>query len=137
MAIISPWWFYLIDVFGGLELLSSTIAICTFFIAPISFCVKHTSSSSASRLLKRHGEGDSDYIESKTLSIVTDKIFKVSSILFVICSLLTVSIPSKETMYTMMVANMVTYENVEVATDVIKDGVDYILQAFEEGEDAE
>jgi hypothetical protein len=38
-------------------------------------------------------------------------------------------------MYTMMVANVVTYENVEIATDAIKDSVDYIVEVFEGGND--
>ncbi len=36
-------------------------------------------------------------------------------------------IPSQETMYKMLVTNYVTYENAEIATDAIKDSVDYIF----------
>jgi hypothetical protein len=37
MAIISPWWFYLIDVFGGLESLFVAGTIACFLVVPISF----------------------------------------------------------------------------------------------------
>ena len=44
-------------------------------------------------------------------------------------------IPTEETMYQMLVANYVTDKNIETATDVIKDSVDYIFEKIEEGEE--
>lgn len=41
-------------------------------------------------------------------------------------------IPTKETMYQMLVANYVTDKNIEIAADVIKDSVDYIFEKIEE-----
>ena len=51
-------------------------------------------------------------------------------ILIVICisaGVYTVT-PSEETMYKMLVAQYVTYENVDKATESIKEGVDYIFK---------
>ena len=135
MAIISPWWVYLIDLFGGLERLFVIGVIACFIVVPISFIVGFMCESEAQDLLISFGSEDSDYIVNKEISNVCCKIFKLSIILFAVCSLLTAVIPSKETMYTMMVANCVTYENVETATDVIKDGVDYIFEKLNIDED--
>ncbi len=44
----------------------------------------------------------------------------------------TAIIPSKETMYTMLVSNYVTYNNIEKASNVIKDSVDYIFDKLED-----
>lgn len=63
------------------------------------------------------------------------KPFKCISIAAIIISCLTVFIPKEETMYKMMVANYVTYENVEIATDAIQDGVDYIMDKINGNED--
>lgn len=131
MAIISPWWFYLIDLFRGLESLFVVGTIACFFVVPISFIGEFMCELDAQDWLRKYGSEDSDYIASKKISNVCHKIFKLSSILLAVCSLLNVVIPSKETMYTMMVANFVTYENVEIATNAIKDSVDYIVEVFE------
>lgn len=42
-----------------------------------------------------------------------------------------VVIPSEETMYKMLVAQYVTYENVDKATESIKEGVDYIFKKLD------
>ena len=59
---------------------------------------------------------------------------KRTAITLVISILGLTFIPTKETMYKMLVANFVTYENVETATDAIKDSVDYIFEKLD-GED--
>ena len=135
MVIISPWWFYLIDLFGGLKSLFVVCVITCFFVVPISFFVELMYESDAQDWLRKYGSEDIYYISSKKMSNVWHKVFKLSSMLLVVCSLLSAVIPSKETMYTMMFANFVTYENVETATDVIKDGVDYIFEKLNIDED--
>lgn len=42
-----------------------------------------------------------------------------------------IAIPSKETIYKMLVSKYVTYENIDKATDTIKDGVDYIFEKLD------
>lgn len=44
--------------------------------------------------------------------------------------LLSVFVPSKETLLSMMVAKFATYENAELTVDAIKDAVDYIVAAI-------
>lgn len=62
------------------------------------------------------------------------KFFKTTSKMIIagcVIALVHTAIPSKETMYTMLVANYVTYDNVEKATDVIKNSVDYIFDKID------
>ena len=60
---------------------------------------------------------------------------KRAAITLVISILGLVFIATKETMYQMLVANYVTDKNIETATDVIKNSVDYIFEKIEEGEE--
>lgn len=52
---------------------------------------------------------------------------KVLIVLCIVAGVYTVT-PSEETMYKMLVAQNVTYENVDKATEAIKDRVDYIFK---------
>lgn len=58
--------------------------------------------------------------------------FKRVLILFMIFVVMTALIPSKQTMYTMLVADQLTYENVDKLSDSAKDAVDYIFDKIEE-----
>lgn len=58
--------------------------------------------------------------------------FKRVLILFMIFVVMTALIPSKQTMYTMLVADQLTYENVDKLSDSAKDTVDYIFDKIEE-----
>lgn len=46
-----------------------------------------------------------------------------------------VTIPSKDVMYKMLVSKYVTYENIDKATNTIKDGVNYIFEKLDGGKD--
>lgn len=54
--------------------------------------------------------------------------FKKLSIVACIITSVYIVTPSEETMYKMLVAQYVTYENVDKATESIKEGVDYIFK---------
>lgn len=109
--IINPWIFYLIDVLVELEFLFG-LASLIFMLVTILFSIAW-------------------WDEKKTYAIW----LKASIIATLVCSLITSAIPSKETMYTMLVSSYVTTDNIETATDVIKDSVDYIFEKFNEGEE--
>ena len=59
---------------------------------------------------------------------MSHKIEKICLIACIVTGTFNLIIPSQKTMYTMLVANFVTYENVETATESIKDSVDYIFE---------
>ena len=68
--------------------------------------------------------------EDKTI-LKLKKGLKLSIIPIVITSVMYIAIPSEETVYKMLVSKYVTYENIDKATDTIKDGVDYIFEKLD------
>lgn len=112
--IINPWVFYLIDIFSefkGLFHFVVIFGICLIAFFGILYIV----------------EGSDKYIGFA---------FKKRFLIPLFVSILGYCvIPSKETMYAMLIANVTTYENVEVVTDSIKNSVDYIMDKFDSKEE--
>lgn len=117
MAIINPWIFYLIDVLSSLKGISLTVILITI-LGLIGAMV-------VTVIAKCDSFCDDDSDRFITLSIKLLK--KLLIILCISFGVYTVT-PSEETMYKMLVAQNVTYENVDKATEAIKDGVDYIFK---------
>lgn len=122
MPIINPWTFYLIDVLSTLKGVSRFATFITIFalifIAIITAYFKVQDSCYGS-------ENNIEVIEILT------RFFK--KFLIVACIAISVFIvtPSEETMYKMLVAQNVTYENVDKAQEEIKETVDYIFKKLE------
>lgn len=122
MPIINPWTFYLIDVLSTLKGVSRFATFITIFalifIAIITAYFKVQDSCYGS-------ENNIEVIEILT------RFFK--KLLIVACIAISVFIvtPSEETMYKMLVAQNVTYENVDKAQEEIKETVDYIFKKLE------
>ena len=121
MPIISPWIFYLISVFDALKIILTIVSIALGFVMVFLlagfFC-------------------NLEYYSDVKEAWEDYKWIKKFVVGLIVILLLLVVIPSKETMYTMLVADNVTYENVEIATDTIKDGVDYIFEKLD-GDDSD
>ncbi|MFR7590240.1 MAG: hypothetical protein ACLUVC_02260 [Longibaculum sp.] len=107
MSIINPWIFYWINILDN-------ISIFCIIAALISVCIIIVD------IIERY--------ESRKICIIC-------GIVLTICTLFIIFIPSKETMYAMLIADNVTYENVDYATNAIKDGVDYIFEKIEGSEE--
>ena len=60
------------------------------------------------------------------------KPFRFGKWLFIISTALVILIPSKEEMYTMLVADTVTYEMVDTVGEGVKGTVDYIVDAVDQ-----
>lgn len=58
------------------------------------------------------------------------KICKKFLIGCIVCSILAIWLPSKETSYQMLVASYVTTDNIDIAINSIKSCVDYIVEVF-------
>ena len=110
--IISPWIFYLINVMQNL----STALEYLLLILIVWFAFKIIA------ILWEHSFEE---------FILYAKNVWQTLILICVVSVMMIIIPSEETMYTMLVANYVTYDNVEKATDAIKDSVDYIFDKID------
>lgn len=119
MAIINPWIFYLIEVLNGLKEVS-VVAIFTTIIMLICIGI-------ATLWLRSE---DSFYRSDKNASTIKAYIRAFKKLSIVACVITSVYIvtPSEETMYKMLAAQYVTYENVDKATESIKEGVDYIFK---------
>lgn len=115
--IISPWLVYLINV------------LMNFQGVTILFLLFAGGSFAAFGLVVIALMGDDEY--EKTFSNCL-KGLKISGILFSVFLIISILIPSKETMYTMLVADQVTYENVDKLGEGAKETVDYIFDKIEE-----
>lgn len=120
MPIVSPWIFYLINLLSNI---SNLCSILTFVLSLVF-----------SGLILYQWITRLDLDDEIWESFI--KWLKRTAIILVISILGLTFIPTKETMYQMLVANYVTDKNIETATDVIKDSVDYIFEKIEaEGEE--
>lgn len=119
MSVISPWLFYIIDLLGKLR----EMAIIVFWIIVVTIFI-----TGFFALL------EGEYWEDKIIQKLK-KALKLSVIPIVISSVMYVAIPSKDVMYKMLVSKYVTYENIDKATNTIKNGVDYIFEKLDGGKD--
>lgn len=119
MSVISPWLFYIIDLLDKLR----EVAIIVFWIIVVTILI-----TGFVALL------EGEYWEDKIIQKLK-KALKLSVIPIVISSVMYVTIPSKDVMYKMLVSKYVTYENIDKATNTIKDGVDYIFEKLDGGKD--
>lgn len=109
MPIISPWLIYLIGIseeVGTFLLLASASTVATYIIIALLNLIDK-------ELLE-------DYIDKNKLKILR-RFAIVSTVLYIL-------LPSKEIMVAMFVADNVTYENLEIVGETIKDSVDYIFE---------
>lgn len=109
--IINPMWFYWIDVISGLEVFAITILVlaCMGISGLLMVCA--------------FDESLDPFRKNKRLAAA-----------FLVCAFLSANIvvfvPSKETMITMVVAQNVTTENIEKATDTVKSMIDYTVETY-------
>ncbi len=112
---INPIWFYLIGVCEKVFALSSFIA-CIFGAGTIIISIG---------IISNKIDGD-----DKMVNLLT-KYVKPFTIIAVVFMILACAIPSKETCEEMMIASVVTHENVEQAKDDVKSIVDYVFDRIE------
>ena len=109
---INPWIFYLIDLADTIHKFFSTISLISIaFIVSVLVI---------------------DWCEDNNFEYIA----KIKKYLFLvpICLLIAIFTPSKDTCKEMLVASIVTHENVDYGKEQIKDIIDYIFEKFEEEE---
>lgn len=116
---INPIWFYLMNVCDGLGTLSSIVGGVFGFgtIALIALGLFAWAHEEDWNSFKKH--------------------IKLSLIITVVFLSLSCIIPSKETCEEMMIASVVTHENVDQAKDDIKSIVDYVFDRIESNDSEE
>lgn len=108
--IISPWVIYLASRVDSLKILAGCFLICCIIAICIAFI-----------------EGDVEYG-----SVLTHKSFmKKCVIASIISAVVLVITPSTETIYTMMVANEITPDNIQAIGKTGKNVVDYITDQID------
>lgn len=115
--IISPWWIYLIDLFDNLKGLLS-VALFLLGGAAVALLVIWFFSS----LYYEQDEGP---------IVACKKYLKKSVIWLCVSGLLFTVIPSKDTMYTMIVLDNVTTDNIQAIGKTGKDIIDYITDQID------
>lgn len=113
--IISPWWIYLIDLFNKLK---EVLGVALFLLG-----------CTAVALLIIWLFSSLDYNER--LIVACKKYLKKSVIWLCVSNLLFTVIPSKNTMYTMIVLDNVTTDNIQAIGKTGKDVVDYITDQID------
>ena len=129
MNVINPIWFYLCDVFNIVKtfaaIAAGLIGIVWLLTYAFGWCLVTTNAS--------FGEEDRDYKEGLALKAAAKKLV----IPFIIAFGIDVFVPSENTVYKMMVANLATYENIDIAADTIEEAFDHVIDKLVELGDKE
>ena len=115
--IINPWLVYLIDLFDNLKGILVVVLILLGGAAVVLSIIWFFSSM--------------DYEQDEDPIVTCKKYLKKSVIWFCVSSLLFTVIPSKDTMYTMIVLDNVTTNNIQAIGKTGKDVVDYITDQID------
>lgn len=113
MPVINPIWFYLMSVCSAAKLIA---AFCAFVLAIlVCVCIVCISDGAGEAFVKRF--------------------WKKSVVALCISTAVAVFCPSSETLEKMLIAQNVTYERVEQATDVVSSVYEDIMNLFEKGKE--
>ena len=115
--IISPWWIYLIDLFYNLK---GLLGVALFLLG-----------GAAVALLIIWFFSSLDYEQDEGPIVACKKYLKKSVIWLCVSGLLFTVIPSKDTMYTMIVLDNVTTDNIQAIGKTGKDIIDYITNQID------
>lgn len=115
--IISPWWIYLIDLFDNLK---GLLGVALFLLG-----------GAAVALLIIWFFSSLDYEQDEGPIVACKKYLKKSVIWLCVSGLLFIVIPSKDTMYTMIVLDNVTTDNIQAIGKTGKDIIDYITDQID------
>lgn len=112
--VISPWLIYFVGSLSGLEFFFRFL-IAVFSIVLIVIFIAWASAGA----------------EGEELEFVKEGKHKVFIFLECLCILAYLLIPSKETVYAMVVAKYVTPNNIEIVGGSVKDSIDYIFEKID------
>lgn len=115
--IISPWWIYLIDLFDNLK---GLLGVALFLLG-----------GAAVALLIIWFFSSLDYEQDEEPIVACKKYLKKSVIWLCVSGLLFTAIPSKDTMYTMVVLENVTMDNIQAIGKTGKDVINYITDQID------
>ena len=114
--IISPSWFYWIEV-------ANAVKICSFVAAVILLC---------SFIILAAVSHDDDFLGYHEDAKKKRKVMAGCLVALALFSVAGIFVPSKQTLIEMMIAKKATYDNVSWTIDQVKEAVDYIISAIKE-----
>ena len=117
--IINPWVFYLLNI---LENVVSGIVIALFIFGIVLW----------SYAIIWYVELSTSYHDDEDKYPSPLAIVKKWKIPLIICIVVLILTPSKETCYKMLIASQVTTENIESAKETVKEVADYIVESAKE-----
>ena len=118
-SIISPWVFYWISIVDSIRALLIAILIMLMIVGAIMFMCTISDADG-------YGFKDKNVAEEVKLCI------KVAIATFVVAVLVCV-VPSEDTCYKMLAADMFTQDNINNATEYVTDVIDYAVDKLKEG----
>lgn len=118
-SIISPWVFYWISIVDSIRALLIAILIMLMIVGAIMFMCAISDADD-------YGFKDKNVAEEVKLCI------KVAIATFVVAVLVCV-VPSEDTCYKMLAADMFTQDNINNATEYVTDVIDYAVDKLKEG----
>lgn len=130
--IINPNWFYWLQVINGLNVAFTVIAgVASFAVVVLAVLalINYFAGKDFRYRVDENGKPtDSDWLSFLSMRKITI-IFTIIAMASLIISIL---IPSKETLISMMIAKYTTKENLNITVEGIKSAVDYIINAMKE-----
>lgn len=118
-SIISPWVFYWISIVDSIRALLIAILIMLMIVGAIMFMCTISDADD-------YGFKDKNVAEEVKLCI------KVAIATFVVAVLVCV-VPSEDTCYKMLAADMFTQDNINNATEYVTDVIDYAVDKLKKG----
>ena len=126
--IISPWFFYFIDIGDSLDTLALTIAIITGFIWVGLWIAASVMIDKRCTLIEN--------MQNKYIRFCWKK-GKLFMIIMIVTAIIGIAIPSKSAMVEMAVMQQVTPNNIEKGKEIVKSTTDYIFKKFEKLKESE
>lgn len=116
--IIDPKWFYFVDVLNDLE-----CAICVI-TGVLTVGILIILIIASTKIFDGWSDEDRDLGKKLAKKAIRLSVIPICMIFIIVL------IPSKETMYEMMIAKYITHENISFSVEAIKSAVDYIVEAL-------
>ena len=116
--VINPWIFYLMPICDNISFwgtIVGVLALIGFLLVFIGDCVN-----------------EADGFDDEDFGRVMKRLEKVLSKVAIIALVLSILVPSEKTLTKMLIAQNVTYERVEAATDTVQSVYEDIMGLFEE-----
>jgi hypothetical protein len=132
-AVINPMIFYWMDIVQNLDVVVNIIWIslaCVLFTRPFLY-INGVENLRMSENFHTKEFKEEHKIKGEAELNLSTKWLKPNIIIIIVCLIITTFIPSYDTMITMLVADMITYENIELTKESAIALIDYIIEQVE------